>query len=305
MRLTPLLLVLTVFSAVAQPAPPSVSRPPAPPRVVVDESARLLPPLGPSPVEKFRLLLEGTPADRNKILEGKSAAQREQILAKLDEFSALSPERREVRLQTLQLRWLLPQLLRLSPDHRAQVMSTLKTVDRDLVRARLDEWDILPPPLQQEIFENEFALRFFSRSPVPPPPTPEAWNRYPAEQRQQIEKDVTRWNGLSDAERQRLQIQFDRFFELSDYERTRTLHALNPSEREQMEKVLQSFSHRPRAERERALLGFEKFAGLNAAERRQFLLNAERWTRMPAGDRAAWRELVTQLNPPAPPLPVR
>src|SRR5581483_6466659 len=51
-----------------------------------------------SPVEYFRVLLTMPAAEQERALAKQSPAQRKAILAKLKEYSSLSPEERELRL---------------------------------------------------------------------------------------------------------------------------------------------------------------------------------------------------------------
>ena len=94
-----------------------------------------------------------------------------------------------------------------------------RTTLRELVKARLAQWDILPPPLQQEFLENERTLRYFAhvdseRRPaggpgaLRPMPSWRAGTRFP----KTSAKDYARFN---------------QFFELAPAEKQKTLGTLS------------------------------------------------------------------------------
>ena len=266
------------------------SAPPLPP-VKLFPTIPLVPPPLPqlkSPVTFFRQLLAMSPAERFNSLTNRTPEVRERLLAKLREYQMLPPDERELRLRETDLRWYLLPLLRTTPANRDMRLAQVPDELRDLVKTRLTEWDVLPPPLQQEFLNNERALRYFSHvdSATPPPPEP----------------DQTRWNALSDDERQRITDQFNHFFELTPAEKQQALTTLSATEQQQMETTLQTFGSLPPAQRSQCIRGFTKFAGMSAAERAAFLKNAERWSQMSPAERQTWRDLVTHV-PQWPPLP--
>src|SRR5687767_718422 len=63
------------------------------------------PPMPPAPIQFFRDLLPMTAEQRQTALEKYSARSREFVTAKLREYEALTPEERENRLRTLEMRW--------------------------------------------------------------------------------------------------------------------------------------------------------------------------------------------------------
>ena len=90
------------------------------------------------------------------------------------------PDERELRLRATELRWYLLPLLQESPSNRDARLAQVPADLRDLVKTRLDEWNILPPPLQQEFLENEQPALFrdwtFARSPARRQIPPARWN---------------------------------------------------------------------------------------------------------------------------------
>jgi Protein of unknown function (DUF3106) len=254
-------------------------------------------PVAHSPVDFFRQLLAMTPRDRENFLTNKPPEVRARILDKVREYLALDPGERELRLRATELRWYLMPLLRDSPTNRAARLAQVPDGIRDLVRARLMQWEILPPPLQREFLENERTLHYFSRV--------DATNHLASSDRRRgpSNAEQSRWNALSEADRRRMTAQFNQFFELTSFEKEKTLGALSGVERAQMEKTLATFDALPPQQRAQCVRAFTKFAGMSAQDRAEFLKNAERWSQMPPAERKAWRDLVAHV-PQWPPLAI-
>jgi predicted Fe-S protein YdhL (DUF1289 family) len=258
------------------------------------------------PVEFFRELLAMTPVEQENVLTNRSPEIRRRILAKIHEYQALGPNEREMRLRATELRWYLPSLLRDSPANRAQRLAAVPDDLRDLIQARLAQWDSLPPPLQQEFLENERTLRYFTHvDSTNGPPLPGVGGEHTP-----LDSDLARWNALPDDQRQRITDQFNRFFELAPAEKQETLDTLSPLERQQMEKTLQTFDQLPPPQRIQCIRAFTKFAGMSPQDRAEFLKNVERWSQMSPQERQTWRDLVANVPkwppmppPPMPPLP--
>ena len=104
-----------------------------------------------SPVDLFRELLAMTPAERENYLTNRPPGIRDRILAKVREYEALDPNERELRLRATELRWYLLPLMHESPTNRAARLAAIPDDLRPLVKNRLQQWDILPPPLQDGI----------------------------------------------------------------------------------------------------------------------------------------------------------
>ena len=174
-----------------------------------------------SPVDLFRELLAMTHAERENYLTNRPPGIRARILAKLRDYEALDPNERELRLRATELRWYLLPLLHESPTNRAAQLAAIPDDLQPLVKNRLQQWQILPPPMQTEFLESERTLRYFTHvdspnnPPLPPmPPNP----------------DMARWNTLSDDQRQKITAQCNRFFELTPMEkRKRSTPCRTPS----------------------------------------------------------------------------
>jgi Protein of unknown function (DUF3106) len=254
------------------------------------------PPAAHSPVDFFRNLLAMTPQDRENFLANKPPEIRERILDKVREYLALDPDERELRLRATELRWYLMPLLRDSSATRPARLAQVPDDIRGLVKARLMQWEILPPSLQKEFLENERTLHYFSHVDATNNPVAGEWHRSPND------ADQARWNALTEDQRQRITAQFNQFFELTPGEKEKTLGTLSGAERAQMEKTLAAFATLPPPQRAQCVRAFTKFAGMSAQERAEFLKNAERWGQMPPAERKAWRDLVAHV-PQWPPLP--
>ncbi len=253
----------------------------------------------------FRKLLAMSPQQRDSVLTKKGPDVRERILAKVNEYAALDPDEREMRLRATDLRWYMTFLLNAPSDQRAIMLASVPDDIHDLLQSRLEQWEMLPPPYQQEFLDNERILSYFSEVDV-------THNVVAASKPSDAEQ--SRWNALSDNERQAVIAQFNQFFELSTEEKQKALGELPDHERRQMEKTLQTFDKLPPPERIQCIRAFGKFAGMSKAQRAEFLKNAQRWSKMTPAERKAWRDLVAHvpqwpplppanIMPPVPPLP--
>ncbi|HEX9045997.1 MAG TPA: DUF3106 domain-containing protein [Verrucomicrobiae bacterium] len=278
-----LTLAAAVFAGEAEAEPVALAS-----AKTVSLSTNLMPPLPQmsSPVAYFRRLLLMSPVERNQSLTNKAPEIRARIMAKVREYQALGPDERELRLQATELRWYLTPLMRTPAENRPASLESVPAELRDLVQARLAQWDLLPPSLQQEFLANDQTLRYFARL-------------------------ESKTNSLaSTPEQQRIAEQFNQFFELTPEEKQRTLGVLSGAERVEMEKTLKAFDQLPVRQRVLCIRNYAKFTGMTGAERTEFLKNAESWSRMSPTERQAWRDLVARVPlwpptpaPMAPPLP--
>lgn len=268
------LAVLTVFPLHAQnllPVPVqknlATNIPPLPP-----------PSLSPSPVNFFRQLLAMPPADRNRSLTNRPPEARARIQAKVREYLALEPDERELRLRATELRWYLTPLFRAAPADREARLTQVPEELRGIIKSRLAQWDLLPPPLQKELLANDRTLHYFAHV--------EATNTV-----------------IINPQQAKISEQFNQFFEFTAEEKAQTLGTLSEAERAQMEKTLQSFEQMPVQQRHQCVKNFAKFAGMTAGERAEFLQSAERWSKMSPSERQSWRDLVSHVPqwPPVPP----
>ena len=230
-----------------------------------------------SPVSFFRQLLAMTPIERAIALTNRPPEVRARILDKVREYQALGPDERELRLRATELRWYLTPLLRVPPADREPRLAQVPEELRGLVRSRLEQWDLLPPPLQQECLASDQALHYFARVEGTNQPAPTAQQRKITEQ-------------------------FNQFFELTSAEKSQALTILSEAERAQMDKTLHAFEKLPPPQRLACLRNFAKFAGMSASERAEFLKGADNWSKMSPKERQTWRDLVVHV-PQFPPMP--
>lgn len=250
------------------------------------------------PVDFFRKLLAMSARERANFLTNKPPEVRERLLAKVREYQLLDPNERELRLRATEVRWYVFPFFHTSLTNHAAQLALVPDELRDLVKARVQQWDLLPPPMQKEFLENERTLHFFTHV--------EATNRPPSSGHESHhnlwEADQARWNALSPEKRRELTNRFNQFFELTASEKQKALNTLSDTERLQMEKTLQSFDKLPAGQRLQCIRAYAKFAGMSPAERAEFLKNAERWAQMSPQERQAWRDVVANV-PQWPPLP--
>jgi hypothetical protein len=259
------------------------------------------PRLGRSPVETFRKLLAMSPEERTGHVRMYPPGLHERMLAKLEEYQMLPEPYRELKLQVTELRWYLLPLLKVPVDQRASSLAPIPEPYRTWVADRLNQWDMMPPSLKDDMLEYESLLdRFVSGNvEVPSPSLPTAGD----DEALAEEQKMRRWQALPLAQRQQIYGSLKRYLELSEPERNRTLQALSEPERGETARALRPIEQWPRQEQEQYIAAFEQYVEMSADERQRFLRNAQRWQQMSPAERQAWRDLVKLINdtPPAPP----
>ncbi len=256
-----------------------------------------------SPVDIFRELLAMNPEQRERAIAEKPEPRRSSLRAKLAEYTALSPEERELRLHMTELRWRLTPLMNMNPTNRASLLRGVPVKDRKLIQERLQQWDQLKPQAQKELLDNQATVDYFARLETSSPDQRAAiLQSLPEDRRAQVEADFNRWRSQSPNERDRLYRGLTQFFELTTQERERILAKLPASQRTQAQQTLDAIAKLPDDQRARCLESYRKFTSLSPAEREQFAKNAERWQAMSEASRENWRKLARTL-PPLPPLP--
>ena len=124
--------------------------------------AILMPPAPQSPVVLFRQLLAMTPKERADSMTNRAPEGRARILAKVNEYLALDPNERELRLRATELRWYLMPLFQAASADREASLAQVPDELRELVKSRLARWDALPPQMQKEFLDNDRVLRDFA-----------------------------------------------------------------------------------------------------------------------------------------------
>jgi predicted Fe-S protein YdhL (DUF1289 family) len=224
--------------------------------------------------------------ERNRFLTNRSPEDRKLIFAKLREYESLKPDQRELRLRVTELRWYLLLMMRAPAANRTARLALIPVEQRELLEARLEEWDKLPPNVQQELLDNEAAISYFTEL--------EATGRRPAAGK--TPPGIEQWQALNEDQREKIMARFNQFFDLRPKEKEKALNTLSESERRQIEKTLRKFGELPPAKRIVCIHSFEKFTELSLEDRQQFLKNAERWKLMTPEERQAWRDLVSRIS---------
>lgn len=289
------LCVLALTALAGEEKPPG--------RAQTDTSPGIFRRLGSSPVEAFRKLLAMSEAERDRFLTNYPAATRERILFKLEQYQMLPVEYRELRLRVTELRWYLLPLLKAARDQRGRLLESVPESCRDLIKARLEEWDMWPPSLKDEVLEYESTFSSFVGRDA-------AGNAVVQQQiaavdlsegeRPEVKRKLAEWQAMPEAQRQQLFGCFQHYFELSEPEKQKTLDALSEPERQETEKVLDPIEKWPKAQQQAYLAAFRQFADMSPEQRHAFMNNAGRWQKMSPAERQAWRDLLQR--PPASPL---
>lgn len=263
-------------------------------------------PPGTSPIDIFRRMLALSAAGREQFYTNKPPQQQDYLRRKIAEYLSLSPEDREARLQALELRWHLLPLMQLPPGQRASRLRAVPERLRPLVQERLLRWDILPPPLQKDVLDNQAAIRMFTQLRAAGGSRDELYLGLSTAQRERMERDYERWQQLPPERRQQMCDNFERFVGLDPRDQQKALTSLAAAERLQMQKTLAIFSSLPVEQRERVIDGFIKFKGLPPAERQNFLRGARQWQALSEKERQLWRRMVAGMHGAKaiqPPLP--
>jgi len=275
---------------------PTPARPPAPPPLTLLRS----------PVERFRQLLAMKPAARELSLSNYPVAVKARILEKVQEYELLPPDYRELRLQVTELRWYLLPLLKTPATNRPAQLREIPEPYRKLVTDRLQEWDIMPPPLKDEVLDYETTMHYFvgRGCVVRPQMTIDSLSE---KERSELEHKLAQWQELPLTQRQQIYGSFQHFFELSDQDKEKTLQVLSTPERQQTEKIIGPIEKWPRHRQQKYVTALREFATMSPEARQQFMQGAERWQKMSPEERQAWHDLVQKLSemPPLPPgLPI-
>jgi len=116
------------------------------------------PPLPPSPVAIFRMLLATNETGRTQWIAKWKPAQRDYLESKVAEFTKLSVSERELRLQTLELRWYLPQLMKMNSAERIARLAAMPERERTLLESKLQTWDSKPSQIKQDLLDYHEAI---------------------------------------------------------------------------------------------------------------------------------------------------
>lgn len=269
-------------------------------------------PLSQSRAAYFRELLALSPTQRELELQKRPESKRDQVRRKVDEYLSLPAAERDRRLLALEIHEHLMPLLAMPLPARASALAGVPVPLQSMIEQRLALWDRLPADTQRLCLEHPTTLDIFSNPGGPAPSTATNMADLPPSKRQEMERQLAAWNSIPTDRRNAIADEVQRFLRLSPSEQDRTLNKIGESERERIQRLVQSLEKLPPVERDLCLASLRRFAQMTAAERSTFLRNAERWQAMSPEERRAWQSLVTTLpaslpvpstNRPAPPLP--
>jgi len=240
-----------------------------------------------SPVHFFRLMLEASPEELKELLSNKPPEVQTRLLEKIKEYRNLSPTERELKLQVTELQWYFLQLVNLDATNRLAKLELVPPEIRKMLEERLTIWDILPPPVKDELSQDVRRLQGLIQVEFVPTPL---------QQKSYLESQPSK------TELQEAINRLSTFFTLNSREREQLLKSLSKTERMQVEKALEQFHKLPPRERARCLSAFSVLAEMSPEERIEFLKNAEKWQSLAPDQRQAWRRIVREV-PTWPPTP--
>jgi hypothetical protein len=187
--------------------------------------------------------------------------------------------------------------------NRAAYLAALPADKRKLVEDRLRTWDILPPPLRDDVLANEKAVRFLTQVRSGEK-AEELMRGMSSEQRTELQQRVDDYNKLPESRREITARNVEKFFGLEAEQRSETLSSLTDRERTVVTNAVARLSILPPTKRELAVEGLRKFKALSPAEQQEFMRTATRWQNMTEKERELWRQLTRPpMPPPMPPGP--
>lgn len=257
---------------------------------------------GQCPVDFFIQLLDKSPQEREELLSGKSPEQRKIIQVKINEYLKYSRAERELRCRILKIRWYLEPILQLAPELQTQAIQNVPEPERIAVAERLKYWNLLPPPLKQEILKNDDMMQYFISCYEPSKKivfgNPLIFQR--DEGSVQTNQFLIQWLKLSVDERLNKIETFKQYFSLTPKEKTNVLARIPLALRKELAAQLNFLENMDPAKRADFLDFLEYFSRLKISEQEKFFLGLNRWFRMSPEQRKNWKEL-TALVPPLPP----
>jgi len=245
-------------------------------------------------VDFFRELLAMTPSERYTALSNRPPENQKMIMAKVREYLSLPEGECELRLRATELHWRMLPLMRLPATNRADRLALLPEQDRKMIESRLQDWDKLPAPVQQQLLTNQEAIRLFIQREAGVGAAPDL--KISEKRRQSLEEDIVKIKSMKEEDRRQLLERFNRFFDLTGEEKEKALSSITEAERVKIQRTLAKFKNLSPEQRARCIRSFERFSTMSLVDRQQFLKNAERWIAMKPEERKAWRDLVEQIE---------
>lgn len=289
-----LAVAVTGFSAV----PPLPDLPPSP---------LTHPSVFKSPLEFFRKLLVMDASQRQVALAKRSDASRKVLERKLDEYDAMAPGLRELKLQATELRFYLHPLLTLPARQREISVAHIPEKFSALVKTRLEQWDMLAAETRREIVEKEWMLHAVLRYGPKFTAVAVAQN-LPAAEAERLTRQLHAWESLSPEKRRQMIHQFNGFFSLNTGEQEDVLARLPEYQRVKVFATIEEIQVLPEAKRQECLDALQRFAGMSPVQRIAFFSNAAQWRQLSDLEQKSWRTVVKHFSAAAdpgegPPLP--
>jgi hypothetical protein len=210
----------------------------------------------------------------------------------------MTPEARDARLHATELHEYLKYYLQNPPLDRPRQMALVPEEYRKEVWDRLNQFDILPPPLQKEALAQSSTADYFMGPVTPPvhPPPPMPPLPGPAD-------PIKALSEVPEAERSQVFATVEHFFDLDDDEQQAVIRAIPLEQRGHVAKTLYQLKFLPKEERAKSLDAIQTLAAMTDEQRRVFFSSVERWKTLTDSEKATWLRVVSHL-PPAPSLPI-
>ncbi|MBG86227.1 MAG: hypothetical protein CMO80_04925 [Verrucomicrobiales bacterium] len=245
-----------------------------------------------SPVKLFRDLLAKSPGERDAYLVKQTPKVQSFIRQRLARYEAMSPEVREMKLQTTELRFFLRPQLTTNPAQRQIMLATTPPQHRETIRQRIERWDALAPELQQQIIKNESMLNMILRVGDP---AEGVTGQVPGKSREEL----TAWNSLPHGDRLEMLDKFRSFFEFNVLEKERIIASLPEYQRNKITGTISALQNLSPEQRAACLKALQRFGSMTVARQQRFFRNADAWAKITPEEKRAWRLVVRE----APPLP--
>ena len=261
----------------------------------------------PSPVEKFRLLLEASSSELNSELDTYPEETRSRIRLKITEYRKLSVEKRRQKLVATELRWYLPPLLNVDQETRDLHLKKLEPILANVIYQRLLTWDTLPEDLKSSSSKSSLIIGHLSKAPSlnPPLPNPSASGTLASAAQPSSQNtpslpgapgnsgSVKASNPVSEERLQRLQA----YFGMSQEAKNATLKDASLMSDSIFMSRLNWLETMPEQLWERVLSHLIRFQELSAEEKKAFGQSIKTWNRLPQAEKQAMRNLVKRTPP--------
>jgi hypothetical protein len=253
----------------------------------------------PSPVEKFRLLLEASSSELKAELDAYPEETRSKISVKIAEYRKLSVENRRQKLTATELRWYLPPLLNVDQDTRDFHLKKLEPGLAEVIHQRLMTWDSLPEDLKSSSSKSSLIIGHLSKAPSlnPPLPTPSASGTVAsAPKLPKVPGTSVSVNAAAPVSQERLQ-RLKAYFEMNQEAKNATLKDASLMSDSIFMSRLNWLETMPDQLRERVLSHLIRFQELSAEEKKDFGRSIKTWNRLPQPEKEALRNLVKKTPP--------